>query len=994
MATTEPTINDALALVLRETRMLWRASNAVRSENTGLLKGTSGRPDILISEPHVSPVIIESELHPAATVEEDALSRLGKELSSNGQKITSVIAIRYPRRFRDVPSHELTERIRLATDIESALLSGESNREFSRWPRRGWIQVDVTQLSLLVQWASVAPHVINRAVDELFSGVSEAAALLEEMHNHNEAALQRISKELCQEDSEQTRRMAMTILANALVFHETLAGSVGELGKVLSLEELRGTERGLTKSSILAEWRKIIKVNYWPIFDIARRILQEVPTARSRAIIGRLANTAIALVEDNLMRSHDLTGAVFQRLIADRKFLAAFYTTPPSAALLVGLCLSDNFMSDGKSWSNPDDVKGQLIADFACGTGTLLSTAYQRIGQLHEIAGGSANDIHSEMMASSIVGCDVLPAAAHLTASMLAGSHPTVYYDQSSILTLGYGKQESGSVALGSINLLSDQGDLEITSVMAKSAGGKKETEVETWQSLPSLHFDLVIMNPPFTRPTNHEGKSKNVPNPMFAAFGSSAEEQKVMAKATKALTIGSSAHGNAGEASIFMALADKKLKLGGWLALVMPLSLMIGLSWERSRQLLTKNYTDLLLVSISGSAKGPMSFSADTGMAECLVVGRKKGGGNLRATFVILNDTPDYPIVGAGIADQINRLKQEGAIRKLEDGPLGGTAIAFGDDVVGYVMDAPLPPSGGWRVARIADLSLAQTAYQLKNEHCIWLPSMTHKQSTHVPIAAVGSIGSIGPVDRDINGMNPDRSIRGPFNVTELQPGRVPTYPILWAHDASREHTMVFAADSEGVERQGKNILSVQSIENKAKTIWETASHCHFNRDFQFNSQSTAMQFTPVRTIGGRAWISISLPSADQEKALVAWGNTTLGLLLHWWQANKQQRGRGTISKQPLAEFSTLDVLSLTPEKLKCAAVVFDEFSTRMLCPINEINEDSTRAELDARFLVDVLDVPEKVVEPGGPLALLRQKLAAEPSIHGHKGNPNSKSV
>ena len=37
------------------------------------------------------------------------------------------------------------------------------------------------------------------------------------------------------------------------------------------------------------------------------------------------------------MRSHDLTGAVFQQLIVDRKFLAAYYTTPASAALVAML---------------------------------------------------------------------------------------------------------------------------------------------------------------------------------------------------------------------------------------------------------------------------------------------------------------------------------------------------------------------------------------------------------------------------------------------------------------------------------------------------------------------------------------------------------------------------------------------------------------------------------------------------------------------------------
>lgn len=42
-------------------------------------------------------------------------------------------------------------------------------------------------------------------------------------------------------------------------------------------------------------------------------------------------------------------------------------------------------------------------------------------------------------------------------------------------------------------------------------------------------------------------------------------------------------------------------------------------------------------------------------------------------------------------------------------------------------------------------------------------------------------------------------------------------------------------------------------------------------------------------------------------EAAVALWGNTTLGLLLHWWQANKQQAGRGNIGKTALANFVCL---------------------------------------------------------------------------------------
>jgi hypothetical protein len=146
-------------------------------------------------------------------------------------------------------------------------------------------------------------------------------------------------------------------------------------------------------------------------------------------------------------------------------------------------------------------------------------------------------------------------------------------------------------------------------------------------------------MNPPFTRATSHEGKKKDIPNPMFAAFSSSAEEQKLMAEATRRLTAGTSAHGNAGEASIFLVLADRKLKNGGVLALVMPLSLMLGESWEDSRAMVAKNYSDLVIVSIAGADGAGLSFSADKDMAECLIAGRKAKSKSNRATFVVLND-------------------------------------------------------------------------------------------------------------------------------------------------------------------------------------------------------------------------------------------------------------------------------------------------------------------------------------------------------------------
>ena len=987
MATTEHSINDAIAELLRGTRFAWRGEHVVRSETTQVLAESAGlRPDIVILEPYTAPVVIETEVLPAQAVEEEALSRLGAQLAGSGQSVLSAIALRLPLRLREVQGHALKKAIASAHDFDFALYTVKNENQHIRHPSSGWLSGGLFDLSILIQSATLPPALVDTSANILEIGVNSAAAWLEQYATSHPGAITRIADELQQQDSIQTRRMAMTILANAFVFHENLAGGPGELADVLTLSQLRDSHYGLTITEILTEWRKILAVNYWPIFDIARRILANIPVPGSDQLLAQLARTAQRLAASNLMRSHDLTGIVFQRLIADRKFLAAFYTTPASAALLVGLAITPETMLADGDWGNSEDVKKLRIADFACGTGTLLTTTYQRISQIHELHGGDSAALHPAMMERALVGCDILPAAAHLTASMLSGAHPTMTYEGSAIFTQPYGRQENGKIALGSIDLLKEMALLEGSEITAKALEAKATTVKDTWRFVPHLAFDMVIMNPPFTRATNHEGRHANVPNPVFAAFGSSAEEQKAMADAARKLTKGTVAHGNAGEASTFLALAHNKLTFDGMLALVMPLTLLTGASWEKARQLLANNYQGLILISIAGVGSGEVSFSADTGMGECLVIGQRNGKKQLRAVFVVLNERPSHPYYGLTVARQIRQLMRNKTLRRLEDVPSGGSTIYYGDEIVGQAIDAPLPSGGSWKLARIVDLSLAQTAWQLATQNRVWLPTQQRQEIKNIPVTLVSQIGKVGPIGRDINGRNPDGSIRGPFELRELQAEVVPTYPVLWAHNANRERTLAFEADCEGVPYKVSTEEQQEAIATKTETVFLTASHCHHNVDFQFDAQSTAMQFTQRKSIGGRAWISIQLPKAEQEKALVLWGNSVLGLLMYWWHSSKQQRRRGSIPKSSLQHLPILDVTALTPEQLQTASRIFDETCKLPLKPPHELHIDENRKLLDRRFYGEVLGLPAAILADGGPLDILRTKLSQEPSIRGSK--------
>jgi hypothetical protein len=145
-------------------------------------------------------------------------------------------------------------------------------------------------------------------------------------------------------------------------------------------------------------------------------------------------------------------------------------------------------------------------------------------------------------------------------------------------------------------------------------------------------------------------------------------------------------------------------------------------------------------------------------------------------------------------------------------------------------------------------------------------------------------------------------------------------------------------------------------------------------------------MQITNRKTIGGRAWLSLNLASKPHEVALALWSNTTLGLLLYWWHANKQQAGRGSIGKLALETMTTLNVRILTGTQIERSEAIFLEMRKIELKPVNLLVSDDGRHRLDVMFLGDIVGLPRDWFNADGPMALLRLKLAAEPSIVGHK--------
>lgn len=989
--THEQTINAALGEVLHRFGKGW----TLRSENVGPIFEEGGRPDILIEKPDGWPIAIEAEVANHRQAEIEARSRLGNRLISTGNLLHATVALVYPDNLRLHSGQALRRELRGAR-FEYVLLTVKADGEVARFPSEGWLSGTLSEFAMLLHRSSIPAWRVEALADALELGVNRAEAVFSTNHPVGSALGYLVADLLGQQDDQarQTRRMAMTVVVDALVFHAALAEAelqvpdveTGEERSVRSPTAFRQHE-AFRPTALADEWERILAVNYWPIFHTASSIIRCLPTQTASAILGLLWETAENLVIGGVTRSHDLTGVVFQRLIADRKFLATYYTMPSGAALLAGLAIPLNRPLVGASWSDAAALAAARIGDFACGTGTLLSTAYQRIGLLHEVHGGNPKELHPTMMQQGLVGLDVLTVAVHLTAAMLAGSHPDTPFAGECLLTMPYGSYEWG-VCVGSLDLLQEQASFETIQAAAQTAGGRGAEEVKNLVSrVGHGQFDLVIMNPPFTRHGAREGDRTLVHNPAFAAFGADEEEQDRLSARLAQLAVGGEAHGHAGLASYFAELADRKLAADGTLALVLPLSSMSGKSWDGIRAQWRSGYSSPIIVTIAEEGSHSRAFSADTGMAECLIIAKKSPPvGSPRAMFVILSGQPKNTLEGELIAQAITASIAESGTRRLEDGPFGGSRILLGETVIGEAVDCPLPADGAWQMVGIKDITLGQTADRLAAGR-LWVEGMNADNPVLIPICAISdAILRIGPHDLDITGsqVKADGLPQGPFEKLPGTPAGA-AYLCLWNHDNIRERKPVVKPDSHCRIRQVRGRVP-DDLQARAEARWATATRAHYNRDLRFTSQSLTVAMTPERAIGGRAWPSVVFENSDHEYAFALWSNSTLGLLCHWWMSNKTQEGRGTTTVTSIPAIATLDVRLLSPLQHDAAKTVFDALADQRFLPFDQVDEDEARAELDRRLIVDVLGLSQTLCDPGGPIDRLRRKLAAEPQIHSNK--------
>jgi tRNA1(Val) A37 N6-methylase TrmN6 len=306
--------------------------------------------------------------------------------------------------------------------------------------------------------------------------------------------------------------------------------------------------------------------------------------------------------------TRDLLGNIFHRLIPEevRKPIAAYYTNPMAARLLARLSI----------YTSKDKV-----ADFACGSGTLLMAAYEQKASLLE-RNFQEHD-HRQFIEQDLTGIDVMPFAAHLAVIQLALKNPVYWTDMVRVAVYDSTTIKPGNW-MHRLQSVMPRGQTKL-SVFAN--GDSNAIKVNKGSLSPSGSgrgfllepVDVVIMNPPFTRKQSINTELRATLNQDFSDY--------------KQYTNNELSYW-----SYFVLLADRFLKTSGRMALVLPASILRQPTFSGLRKLLNDRYSIRFVVATEYRS----AFSESASFREVLLVAEKRNGVKKSAVFASLDVLPN----------------------------------------------------------------------------------------------------------------------------------------------------------------------------------------------------------------------------------------------------------------------------------------------------------------------------------------------------------------
>lgn len=827
------------------------------------------------------PILIEAKIGDTPAKRLEAAKQARRRLLSEPRALA--FALCYPSHLR-----KLSLSARTAQDaLEHAVLSFASVQPLGRDP--SWREGTVEDLADSIRNADLSrqrvgfaiEHCVREAADELYQAgyAPQLATAL---------ALPKTNKDL-----RASTLVAALILSNAALLHHRLR-LVPSLSDITTLESAL-QEPSSAPDAIRDAWKAILAVDYHPVFAPALAALEALSNCKAHEPIRQIATNAVAMADELASLRFDHAGSLYHRLLASARFDGSFYTNNVSAVLLARLALTDEFVD----WANADAVAKLKVIDPACGTGTLLMGAMHAIRDRHERTSGSSADsdlLHLALVEDVLYGLDINRHGVQLAACNLTLGNPRVDYRRMNLFTMRHGPQPSGDSKAGSLELLATAeslNDIASLAVPLPSASGLQAERAEPGEAPEeslTAKFDLVIMNPPFTR--------NDVRNRQYDRSNRrSLQEREIEIgrfiadrdpEAFRAID-------QTSVATFFIPLADALLKKpSGTLASVLPTTALTGASGSGQRRFLAERFQIETIVTSHDPQR--RNFSENTAIHESLVLARRPGPERQPTRFLSLARMPRDAHEAILLADLINQ------------------SLPIKDWGAEHSWPWPRIRAGDWTVAQFYDGRLAEALHDLAA-----LAGTT--------LAPAGELCHIEPEGRRVR----DAFFR---NAPDDAPW---TTPVLWDHATDKQTTMNARED----------VLASPKPESEkyARYLTKKASRLLIvNRLRTDTVRVTARR--AEQPLLGSAWVPVRPiePDAGFERALCAWWNSTPGILTLLHSRSKAL---------DYARYS-LDALRalLVPDPKRTAieplTEAFDSCRSKSLLPWPRMHECPTRAMLD----------------------------------------------
>ena len=693
-------------------------------------------------------------------------------------------------------------------------------------------------------------------------------------------------------------KRALLVLATAVMFHSRLDSHLADMRPELDRRQNppapftgpwppamahRCRDADDPIAAFRDAWDMILALDYKPIFETGRAALQSCPPDPAFADAVRdTADAALAVVQNIAGLRHDLLGRIFHTVLDTARYDGSFYTTTAAATLLAALALRE----DTCDWNNPLAIADLRITDPACGTGTLLMAAAERI---RDLAPQSDVDeaISRALIENVFTGYDVNLTATHMAATTLGLLSPTTQFRNMKIGRTFLGVDDVGDAYLGSLEFLDRQPML-----MPWPNAAQSVTQVDTGETMAAAEpADLVIMNPPFTRDSLRHDQFSN------------ADEKKIKDR-EKTLFANKPVHlSNNGGPFLYLAEFLAKPDTGA-VAVVLPLVGATNYATMGMRQHLAQRFHVETIVTSHDPER--IYFSENTDIGEMLVICRRwpASKGDKPPTQVVnLARNPATPADAISVAAAIE------------------TDNVAGQDY-GTVQHWPAVriAAGDWGAVQFLSPYLCEKFVELRDGGLF--------QSI-----ALGSVADIGPAGQRIR----DAFTRSSMPDAE---GRV----ALWQHDTEVTQAMAAKWDTHIVAKPPKAHLAESYWQQRGTLMLPQRMRLNTVRTLcaRLDMPALGSLWAPCR-------FTIAEPSKDVlEKALCEYLNSSVGILALLGNRTNKIPSYPHFSLDDLRKLVVPDFNAIGDAALSQLAAAYDAHANDILLPLPEMDSDPVRRALD----------------------------------------------